>query len=53
MGFSEITYVYDADASGITPEYIEEYDPDVVILMYYPIYLQESFDYAPFDFQGF
>lgn len=53
MGFSEISYIYDADVSGITPEYIESYDPDVVILMHYPTFLQENYNYAPFNFQSF
>ncbi len=38
MGFGEINYIYDVDISAIsivTREYIENYDPDVVILMYY------------------
>lgn len=34
MAFSEIQYIYDGDAS-VTPEYIESYDPDVVICLYY------------------
>lgn len=53
MGFQEISYVYDADVSSITPEYIESYDPDVVVLMYYPELLQEDYNYKPFDFHGF
>lgn len=53
MGFREVAYVYDHDTSAITPEYIEEYDPDVVILMYYPEVLQESYNYIAFNFQGF
>ena len=53
MGFREIYYVYDADVSSITPQFIESYDPDVVILMYYPELLQEGHNYKPFDFRGF
>lgn len=53
IGFQEITCVYGADVSDITPEYIEAYDPDVVIMMYYPQFLQESYGGAPFHFQGF
>ena len=53
MGFHEIEYVYDSDVSSITPEYIEAYDPDVVILMYYPTFLQENYNGTPFNFQGF
>lgn len=53
MGFREIKFQDDSDVSPITPEYIEAYDPDVVILMYYPEILQEDRKYKPFDFQGF
>lgn len=53
MGFSEITTVYEANSSSITPEYIEAFDPDVVILMYYPTFLQESGNYTAFNFTGF
>ncbi|MDE6750095.1 MAG: hypothetical protein K2K21_13685 [Lachnospiraceae bacterium] len=35
MGFSEIYYIRDWDVSEITPDFIESYDPDVVILLYY------------------
>lgn len=35
MQFAEIQYAYDTDVSGVTPDYIEAYDPDVVICMYY------------------
>lgn len=50
MGFSEVEFVYDGDVSGLTPEFIEAYDPDVVVLLYYlDISLR---DYA-YSFQGF
>ena len=48
MGFAQIDYVYDADVSGVTPEFIESMDPDVVIMMYYPEFLQEG--KQPFSF---
>ena len=48
MGFSEVAYV---SASAVSPEYIEEYDPDVVILMYYtPNVINEgTYNYNGFD----
>ncbi len=42
MGFAQVDYVYDGDVSGVTPEFIESIDPDVVIMMYYPDFLQEG-----------
>lgn len=51
MGFAQIDYVYDADVSGVTPEFIESIDPDVVIMMYYPEFLLEG--RQPFSFSGF
>ena len=51
MGFAQIDYVYDADVSGVTPEFIESMDPDVVIMMYYPVFLLEG--RQPFSFSGF
>jgi hypothetical protein len=50
MGFSEIEYVYDRDVSGINPNYIEEYDPDVVILMYYA---DNAMGNGAYTFDGF
>lgn len=50
MGFKEINYIYDLDVSCVTPEYIEEYDPDVVVLMYYSEILGGG---NGFNFQGF
>lgn len=50
MGFREINYVYDVDVSCVTPEYIEAYDPDVVILMYYSGRLSDG---KGFNFQEF
>lgn len=51
MGFNEVDSVYNYDITGITPEFIEDYDPDVMILMYYPNFLQENM--SAFDFNGF
>ena len=51
MGFAQIDYVYDADVSGVTPEFIESMDPDVVIMMYYPEFLLEG--KQPFSFSGY
>lgn len=50
MGFSEIAYVYDADVSSVAPEYIEAYDPDIVILMYY---VENALVDEAYNFQGF
>lgn len=50
MGFSEISYVYDWDVSGITPDFIESYNPDVVILMYY---IPNAMRADAYSFQGF
>ncbi len=51
MGFAQVDYVYDGDVSGVTPEFIESIDPDVVIMMYYPDFLQEGRN--AFSFSGF
>lgn len=51
MGFQQIYYVYDGSSTGVTPEFIENYDPDVVIMMYYPDFLQE--ESKAFSFNGF
>ena len=51
MGFNQISYVYDGNSASVTPEFIESYDPDVVIMMYYPTFLQEG--QAAFNFNGF
>ncbi|MBQ0027097.1 MAG: hypothetical protein KBS96_00700 [Lachnospiraceae bacterium] len=36
MGYSEMDFMPDYETSRITMEYIEKYDPDVVIMLYYP-----------------
>lgn len=53
MAFSEIETIYDGNASfvsRITPKYIEDYDPDVVILMYYT---ENAMRMDAYSFQGF
>lgn len=35
MSFREVRYIYDCSSSNLTAAYIDEYNPDVVILMYY------------------
>ncbi|MBP5601256.1 MAG: hypothetical protein J6X78_00870 [Treponema sp.] len=42
MTFGQLNYVYDADVSVVTTEVIETIDPDVVIMMYFPVYLREG-----------
>ncbi len=51
MGMREIKYIYDQDDDELTPEMIEEYDPDIVIMMYY----SENFidNSKTFAFSGF
>ena len=51
MGFRQIYYVYDDYITGVTPEFIENFNPDVVIMMYYPSFLQEKS--KAFSFNGF
>lgn len=36
LGFSEIMFYENEDVSKITPKIIENYNPDVVVLLYYP-----------------
>ncbi|MCR4643591.1 MAG: hypothetical protein K5697_16380 [Lachnospiraceae bacterium] len=51
MGFKYVHSVRNYYSEMITPEYIEAYDPDVVILLYYPEYLMENKE--GFSFQNF
>lgn len=51
MGFKQISYMYDANSVSVTPELVESYDPDIVIMMYYPTFLQEGS--TAFNFNGF
>ena len=50
MGFAEINYVDDSGTSEISPEYIENYDPDIVILLYY---LQNAMSNRAYSFSDF
>lgn len=36
LSFKEVRYFYNRSSSELTKAYIEEYDPDVIVLMYYP-----------------
>lgn len=51
MGFQQIYFASNGGVTGITPEFIENYDPDVVIMMYYPSFLQKGS--TTFSFSGF
>ncbi len=51
MGFNQLYTYYNGDVSDITPELIEKYNPDVVIMMYYPECLLP--DKNTFSFSGF
>lgn len=51
MDFAEVTYQYDMDVSKITKEYIEDFDPDVVVMLYYTGHISpgsKSFDFKNF-----
>lgn len=51
MEFSEVNCFVNGFVGGITPEVIEDYDPDVVIMLYYPKFISD--DGGPFDFRGY
>ena len=51
MGFGEMKCLLDGNVGYITPGMIEDYDPDVVIMMYYPDYINAGS--GSFDFSGF
>ena len=51
MGFGEFYSTFDGFVGDITPKFISAYDPDVVIMMYYPQYLNSNS--GSFDFSGF
>ena len=42
MGFSQMDCVWKLEVSTITREYIDELNPDVVIMLYYPDILKEG-----------
>lgn len=50
MGVSEMDFVSNEKKSVITPEYIESYDPDIVILQYY---LYAGTQQTAYEWQGF
>lgn len=51
MGFHQIFHVHSYDVTGVTPEFIENFDPGVVIMMYYPDFSQKG--EMAFSFTGF
>ena len=52
MEFRDVNCMYDNFVcENITPELIEDYDPDVVIMMYYPQYINSGS--GSFDFCGY
>ena len=51
MDFAEVNTFYNGFVGNITPELIESYDPDVVIMLYYPKYINQNS--GSFDFSGF
>ena len=51
MGFRETQQAYDLELSKVTPELIEEYDPDVVIMLYYPDVIND--ESGSYNFEGF
>lgn len=53
MQFGEVNTFYNGSVANITPELIEEYDPDVVVLLYYPRYINETSGSFDFNFSGF
>ena len=51
LGFGEVRFIDNGDSEMLTKEYIEEYQPDAVIMLYYPKRLSDS---SPaFAFEGF
>ena len=42
MQFAEVNTLYNGYVGNITPELIESYDPDVVIMLYYPDVIQQN-----------
>ena len=51
MGFREVNSMFDSFVCDITPQVIEAYDPDVVIMLYYPQYIYNGS--GSFDFCGY
>lgn len=51
MQFSEVNCLYNDFVGGITPKVIEEYDPDVVVMLYYPEHINKNS--GSYDFRGY
>lgn len=51
MGFNKMKYIYNGESQVITPQYIEDCAPNVVVMLYYPTRLQEG--KGGFSFEGF
>nr|WP_297707412.1 hypothetical protein [uncultured Butyrivibrio sp.] len=49
MAFKEVDYIYNIDDEKLTPEYIEAFDPDVVIMLNYSENLIENSKSFSFD----
>lgn len=50
MAFSEFTGVFNMQVSSVNPEFIEQYDPDVVVMLYFP---ESAMKEESYSFQGF
>lgn len=50
-GFSQLHFVYENDTSTLSRDMIEDYDPDIVVMMYYANHLTEGS--VSFEFKGF
>ena len=50
MQFAEVNTFYNGSVTNITPQLIEEYDPDVVIMLYYPHYINQNSGSFDFNF---
>ena len=49
MGFHQFYHIHNKNSIEVTPELIERYDPDVVILIYYPgCFAMEDFSFGGF-----
>lgn len=51
MQFAEVNTFYNGYVGSITPELVEEYDPDVVIMLYYPFVIQQNSGSFEFNFE--
>ena len=50
MQFAEVNTFYNGYVGNITPELIEAYDPDVVIMLYYPFVIHQNSGSFEFNF---